>query len=114
MEPPDPLHRAHRRPWQRLSLQQLQSLKHWRSVQRELRQHRLECAVWEAVLTLWILGWTGWLPTMALHLEPLLPLCLVGILAPQLYAYARSRAHATGRLRCDWLHLLDEGAQGRK
>ena len=96
-----------RRPWQRLSLGQLQRLKQWRALQRELRQHRLECAVWEAVLTLWILGWTGWLPTLALHLEPLLPLCVAGILAPQLYAYARSRAHATGRLRCDWLHVLD-------
>ena len=59
------------------------------------------------MLTLWILGWTGWLPVIALHLEPLLPLCLLAILLPQLYTYARARAHALGRLRCDWLDLLD-------
>lgn len=106
VEPPVSNH-DRRRPWQRLSLGQLQRLKHWRTLQRELRQHRLECAVWEGVLTFWMLGWTGWLPTLALHLEPLLPLCVVGVLAPQLYAYARSRAHASGRLRCDWLHVLD-------
>lgn len=106
---PPPAHpkQAQRRPWQRVSLKQLQSLKQWRTVQRELHQHRLECAVWEAVLTVWILGWTGWLPTIALHLEPLLPMCMMGILAPQLYIYARARAHARGQLRGDWLDLLD-------
>ncbi len=96
-----------RRPWQRLSLQQFQRLKQWRSQQRERRQHRLECAVWEGVLTLWVLGWTAWLPAVALGLQPLLPLCVMAILSPQLYAYARSRAHVQGRLRCDWLDLLD-------
>ena len=106
--PPPPTPSAvHRRPWQRLSLRQLHRLKQWRSLQRECRTHRLECAVWDGVLTLWILGWTGWLPVLALGLPPLLPLCLAGILAPQLYAYARARAHAMGRLRCDWLDQLD-------
>lgn len=106
--PPPPTHTtAHRRPWQRLSLKQLQRLTQWRRLQRERGVHRLECAVWEGVLTVWILGWTAWLPALALGLQTLLPLCLVAILAPQLYAYARARAHALGRLRCDWLELLD-------
>jgi hypothetical protein len=96
-----------RRLWQRLSLAQLQRLRHWRELQRARRTHRLECAVWEAVLTGWMLGWTGWLPVLALRLEPLLPLCLLAILLPQLYVYARCRAHAQGRLRCDWLEVLD-------
>lgn len=104
--PPTP-NKDPRQVWQRLSLQQLQRLKQWRALQRERRQHRLECAVWEGVLTLWLLGWTAWLPVLALHAEPLLALCLMGILAPQLYVYARARAHAGGRLRCDWLDLLN-------
>ena len=95
-----------RRVWQRRSLAQLQSLRQWRAVQRERRQHRLECAVWEGVLTLWMLGWTAWLPAVALDWEPLLPLCMAGMLLPQLYVYARARAHVSGRLRCDWLDLL--------
>jgi hypothetical protein len=33
-------------------------------------------------------------------------LCLLGILAPRLYVYARARAHASQRLRCDWLDLV--------
>ena len=98
---------APRRLLQRMSLKQLQKLKHWRQLQRARRQHRLECAVWDAVLTFWMLGWTAWLPAVALHQELLLPLCMAGILAPQGYAYARARAHASGRLRCDWLDLLD-------
>ncbi len=109
--PPTPTdsHRARhlRHPWQRLSLKQLQRLKHWRALQRERRRYRLECAVWEGVLTLWMLGWTAWLPAVALGLQTLLPLCVAGVLTPQLYAYARARAHAHGRLRCDWLDLLD-------
>ncbi len=95
-----------RRFWQGLSLAQLQRLRHWRALQRERRQHRLECAAWEGVLTLWMLGWTAWLPAVALHWEPVLPLCLGGMLLPQMYVYARARAHASGRLRCDWLDLL--------
>lgn len=97
---------APRHPWQPLSLKQLQRLRHWRVVQRERRQHRLECAVWDAVLTVWMLGWTAWLPAVALDLQTLLPLCVFGVLGPQLYVYARARAHLSGRLRCDWLQVL--------
>lgn len=107
-EPSSPTPRGPcRRAWQRLSLAQLQRLRQWRILQRAQRRHRLECAIWEAVLTVWMLGWTSWLPALALHLEPLLPLCMAAILTPQLYAFARARAHALGRLRCDWLEVLD-------
>lgn len=105
--PPTPNESVHRRLWQHLSLKQLQKLKQWRSLQRERRAHRMECAVWEGVLTVWVLGWTAWLPALTLGLQPLLPLCVACVLLPQLYVYARARAHALGRLRCDWLDLLD-------
>lgn len=93
--------------WQGLSLAQLQRLRRWREVQRERRQNRLECAAWEGVLTAWMVGWTAWLPAVALGWEPVLPLCLTGMLLPQMYVHVRWRAHAKGRLRCDWLDLLE-------
>lgn len=104
--PAEPPPHCARRFWQALSLSELQRLRHWREMQREHRQHRLECAAWEAVLTLWVLGWTAWLPALALGWGLLIPLCVAGILMPQTYAYLRARAHAVGRLRCDWLELL--------
>jgi hypothetical protein len=106
-EPPPSSSPRPRHPWQRLTLAQLQRLRHWRALQRARRSHRLECAVWEAVLTLWMLGWTAWLPALALQLQTLLPLCMVAIFLPQLYAYGRARAHALGQLRCDWLEVID-------
>ena len=34
------------------------------------------------------------------------PLCLLGFWMPTHYARWRARAHAAGRLRCDWLPVL--------
>ena len=33
-------------------------------------------------------------------------LCLLGMWTPALYVGWRARAHAAGRLRCDWLAVL--------
>jgi hypothetical protein len=107
MPAPPPPHSTGRPFWRGLSLAQLQRLRYWRQAQRERRQYRLECAAWEGVLTVWMLGWTAWLPAVVLGWEPLLPLCLAGTLLPQTYVYARWRAHANGSLRCDWLDLLE-------
>jgi hypothetical protein len=88
-----------------LTLQQLQRLKNWHVAQRGT--HRLEYEVWNGVLTAWVMGWTGSLPALTFDAPWALPLCLLGVLAPQLYVHARARAHAAGRLRCDWLALVD-------
>ena len=88
-----------------ITLAQLQRLKHW----REARQasHPLERRMWEAVLTLWMMGWVGWLPAFEAEAYWAFPLCLLGMLSPQLYVGWRRKAHASQRLRCDWLGLLD-------
>ncbi|MEO8013871.1 MAG: hypothetical protein ABI642_06985 [Polaromonas sp.] len=93
-----------RRPWDRVTLAQLQRVKQWREAQHGA--HPLERQVWEAVLTLWMTGWMGWLPAFAFDADWAYPLCLLGMYAPSLYVYWRARAHASQRLRCDWIDLL--------
>ena len=90
--------------WRRLTLAQLQRLKNWRIAQRAA--HPVECQIWEAVLTLWVMGWMGWLPAYTFEAPWAYPLCILGILLPQLYVYGRARAHALNRLRCDWLEAV--------
>ena len=88
----------------RITLAQMQRLKNWHVGQSGA--HRLERAVWEAVLTAWVLGWVGWLPAYAFEAPWAYPLCLLGIFMPRFYVNWRARAHGLGRLRCDWLDLV--------
>ena len=94
-----------RRPLDRVTLAQLQQIKVWREDHRV--SHPQERRLWEAVLTLWMMGWMGWLPAWGCDAPWAYPLCLLGILSPSLYVYCRLNAHVAGQLRCDWLHLLD-------
>ncbi|MEO5660228.1 MAG: hypothetical protein ABIQ90_10595 [Polaromonas sp.] len=96
--------RPRRNTWQPLSLAQLQRVKNW-----QMEQHGanpVEYEVWEAVVTLWVMGLIGWLPAFAFEAPWAYPLCGLGIFMPRLYVYWRARAHAAGRLRCDWLDRL--------
>ena len=90
--------------WHHITLAQLQRVKDWREAQRGA--HPLECQIWEMVLTAWVMGWMGWLPAFTFEATWAYPLCVLGILAPRLYVYARARAHLARRLRCDWLELV--------
>ena len=87
-----------------VSLRQMQLVRRYLLLQRAA--HPLEYGLWDAVLTAWIMGWTGWLPAFALDALWAIPLCVLGMLAPRLYVAARTRAHDGGRLRCDWLDQL--------
>jgi hypothetical protein len=87
-----------------LTLPQLKKLKEWHIAHQ--RTQPVEYEVWNAVLTVWLMGWIGFLPALAFDAAWALPLCVLGVLAPQLYVHARARAHADGRLRCDWLGLV--------
>lgn len=85
-----------------MTLTQLQRIKQWHVEHR--RDHPVEYHLWDAVLTLWLLGWVGWLPAFAMGDEIwVAPLCLAGMCAPQTYIRWRTRAHERHRLRCDWL-----------
>lgn len=87
-----------------MTLQQLHSLKNWH--QRQGNQKRVEWHLWEAVLTLWLLGWAG-IPAALLAGGPWVPwVCLALIALPSSYVLLRAQLHRRGRLRCDWLVLL--------
>lgn len=84
-----------------IPLSELARIKQWLVAHRE--DHPLEYHLWDAVLTVWLMGWIGWLPALVMEMEWLLPLCLTATLTPALYVRWRERAHALQRLRCDWL-----------
>jgi hypothetical protein len=83
-----------------MSLDQLQRIKKWHVAHR--RDHPVEYHVWDALLTLWVMGWVGWLPAVALDAVWSMPLCALAMAAPGIYVAWRLKAHREGRLRCDW------------
>ena len=87
-----------------LTLLQLQRVKNWHVAQQG--SHPIEYEIWNAVLTVWLMGWIGCLPALTFDAPWALPLCLLGVLTPQLYVNLRAQAHTRGRLRCDWLDLV--------
>ena len=93
-------HHTHR-PSHPLTLTRLQRIKQWHVAHKT--GHPLEYQLWDAMLTLWVMGWVGWVPAFALKAPWAYPLCVLAILAPRLYVEWRARAHEARRLRCDWL-----------
>ena len=86
-----------------MTLNQFQALKLWHTRHRE---RPLERTVWDAVLTLWMMGWVG-LPAALLlggFWSPLV--CLSLVFVPGAYVSWRARMHRSGRLRCDWITAL--------
>ena len=83
-----------------MPLAELQRIKQWHLSHRH--NHTLECQLWDAILTLWVMGWVGWLPVYAFGQLWAIPLCVLAIAAPGLYAAWRTKAHRARRLRCDW------------
>lgn len=101
--PPQPEPTRHH-PWQHISLAELQRIKNWHAAQNGAQP--VERQIWEAVMTAWVMAWIAWLPAYTFEAPWAYPLCLLGIAVPQIYVQLRAHAHASGRLRCDWLHLL--------
>ena len=84
-----------------MTLDELQRIKNWHVAHRA--EHPLEYHLWDAMLTLWVMGWVGWLPAYAFEQFWSLPLCLLAITSPSMYAAWRLKAHRAQKLRCDWL-----------
>ncbi len=84
-----------------MTLNELQRIKQWHVDHRV--EHPLEYHLWDLVLTLWLMGWVGWLPACVFGEAWAAPLCFAGTLLPSLYVAWRTRAHRLHQLRCDWL-----------
>ena len=84
-----------------MTVNDLARIKKWHIAHRAT--HPLEYHLWDAMLTLWLVGWVGMLPAYAFEQLWALPLCLLGMSSPNLYVAWRNRAHQARRLRCDWL-----------
>ena len=84
-----------------MTLNELQRIKRWHVNHKH--DHPLEYHLWDAVLTLWLMGWVGWVPAYAFDDMWAAPLCLAAMCAPSLYVRWRAGADAARKLRCDWL-----------
>ena len=84
-----------------MTLDELQRIKQWHVDHRS--DHPVEYHLWDAMLTLWLMGWVGWLPAFAFEAMWAAPLCMTAMFAPTLYVAWRSKAHRARRLRCDWI-----------
>ena len=83
------------------SLAELTRIKRWLNAHRA--DHPVEYHLWDAVMTVWFLGLIGWLPGLLLDAWWCVPLCMLMACCPSWYLGLRARAHASARLRCDWL-----------
>ena len=85
-----------------MNLNELQRIKQWHVQHRG--EHPLEYHLWDGMLTLWVMGWVGWVPAWAFDQLWSTPLCAAAMFAPTLYVAWRAKAHRAQRLRCDWIH----------
>jgi hypothetical protein len=87
-----------------VTLTQFQDLKAWHL--RHWREQPLEKHLWDAVLTVWLIGWVGGPVSLVLQHPSLAAGSLMLLCLPNGYVALRRRLHITRRLRCDWLGTL--------
>lgn len=87
-----------------MTLHQMTQLKRWQVAHRA--GSPIEYHTWDAVLTVWLMGWMG-VPSALLLWQPEgVFLCVAAFFAPALYPRMRTRLHRRGTLRCDWLAVI--------
>lgn len=87
-----------------MTLQQFHELKLWH--QRQGHRHPVERSIWDAVLTIWMLGWVGAPTAFMLRLGWAEIGCVSALFLPGLYVAVRRHLHNKRRLRCDWIVAL--------
>lgn len=87
-----------------MTLHQMTQLKRWH-VAHKLGSP-IEYHMWDAVLTVWLMGWMGVPAALLLWQPDSVFLCVAAFFAPALYARVRSRLHRRGALRCDWIEVI--------
>jgi hypothetical protein len=84
-----------------MTLNELQRIKKWHVAHRA--EHPVEYHLWDAILTLWVMGWVGWVPAYAFEQWWTFPLCALSMAGPSMYVAWRMKAHRENKLRCDWI-----------
>ena len=84
-----------------VSLDELQRIKKWHVAHKA--DHPIEYHLLDVVLTLWPMGWVGWIPSLMFHALWAMPLCGLAMGLPTGYVRVRAKAHEARQLRCDWL-----------
>lgn len=86
-----------------MTLDQFQDLKRWHQRHGE---RWVESAVWNTVMTLWMVGWVGAPTAWVLHRDSAALAVLLLVFVPGAYVALRRALHRRGRLRCDWIVAL--------
>jgi len=84
-----------------MDLDTLQRIKRWHVSHQS--DHPIEYHAWDAMLTLWLVGWVGWIPVFTFDALWAAPFLALAMAAPRMYIAWRAWAHRQRRLRCDWL-----------
>lgn len=87
-----------------MNLNQLVAMKNWMDAHRPGRP--VEYHAWDAVLTLWLMGWMGAPAFMMLDDPWAVVACVALFFMPPAYTRLRRRLHLRQRLRCDWLEVV--------
>ena len=87
-----------------MTLDQLHDLKLWH--QRHLRDRPVEKYVWDAVLTLWLIGWVGGPVAFLIHRGWAAIAAVALVFLPGAYVALRRTLHRARILRCDWISAL--------
>jgi len=94
-----------------MTLHQMTQLKRWHVAHRQVAP--VEYHSWDAVLTIWLMGWMGVPAALLLWQPACVCLCVAAFFAPSIYIQLRSGLHRQGRLRCDWIETLGNAAEAR-
>ena len=86
-----------------MRLQQFHALKDWH---QQHGRHPVEKNTWDAVLTVWLVGWVGAPTAFMLNAGWAEAACLGVLFLPSAYVTLRRWLHRSGRLRCDWIGAL--------
>jgi hypothetical protein len=69
-------------------------------------RHPVERSVWDAVLTVWLIGWIGAPTAFIIHAGWAEAACLSVLFLPEVYIGMRRTLHRRRLLRCDWINAL--------
>ena len=87
-----------------MTLDQLHDIKLWH--QRHLRERPVEKHVWDAVLTLWLIGCVGAPVAFLIHHGWAAIAAVALAFLPSAYVGLRKTLHRAHILRCDWISAL--------